>query len=115
VKHKEFSGTGVSEAGSLTEARWPQRLETGSCPFRNPAAQQAAVSAVRQAKVEQQAGYASKHRRTAGEKETKRCSHPLGQEASMLPAGHLPTMCMDANHAPLTLWRMFPVVYSKLL
>ena len=39
----------------------------------------------------------------------------LGQEASMLPAGHLPTMCMDANHAPLTSWRMSPVVYSKLL
>jgi len=48
----DFSGTGVSEAGSLTKARWPQRLEAGSCLFRNLAAQQAAVPAVRQAKVE---------------------------------------------------------------
>ena len=73
MKHKDpnFSGTGVSEAGSLTEASWPQRLETGSYPFRNPAAHQAAVPAVRQAKLGQQAGYASKHARTAGEKETK--------------------------------------------
>ena len=41
------------------------------------------------------------------------CWHPLnrpsqilGQEASMLPAGHLPAMCMGANHAPSTSWRM---------
>ena len=32
-KHKEFSGTGVSEAGSLTEARWPQRLELAVARF----------------------------------------------------------------------------------
>ena len=75
MKHKDFnfSGTGNFCAGSLTEARWPQRLEAGSSPFHNPAAQQAAVPAVRQTKVGQPAAHASKQTRTAGETETKRC------------------------------------------
>ena len=72
MKHKDFnfSGTRSFCAGSLTEARWPQRLEAGSSPFHNPAAQQAAVPAVKGIKVGQPAAHASKQRRTAGK--TKR-------------------------------------------
>ena len=66
-------GQEVSETGSLTEARWPQRLDAGGCPFRNPAAQQAAVPAVKEAQLGQPAANASKQARTASEKETKRC------------------------------------------
>ena len=60
-------GQEVSEAGGLTEARWPQRLEAGSSPFRNPAAQQAAAPAVKETKVGQPAAHASKQTRMAGE------------------------------------------------
>ena len=49
----------------------------------------------------------------AKRREADWCLHPLnrpyqilGQEASMLPAQHLPAMCMGATHAPSTLWRM---------
>lgn len=58
-------GQKVSETGSLTEARWTQRLEAGSCPFRNPAARQAAVPALRETIVGQQAANASQQARQA--------------------------------------------------
>lgn len=46
VKHKDFNFFGTrSESGSLTEARWPERLEAG-CRFCCPAAQLALVPAV---------------------------------------------------------------------
>jgi hypothetical protein len=31
-------GQEASQPGSLTEAHWPQKVEAGSSPFRNPAA-----------------------------------------------------------------------------
>ena len=65
------------------------------------------MPAVGETKIGQSGAFASTQTATVGEQVTKtemtalikRC-HIISQGASMLPAGHLPTLHMCANHAP---------------
>ena len=115
-------GQEASQAGSLTEAHWPQKLELAAAPFAIQLLSKLPCQLWDKQKLDSRLQMPqNRQEQQAKRREIDWCWHPLnrlyqilGQEASMLPTRHLPAMCMGATRAPSTSWRMAVTLHTLI-